>query len=260
MKKKVILGIKLMDSYLSAASCRLVYLTGKNKYPIHPKHLIPQKYWFEKYLNKNDLVLDLGSGIGQMSIAAARKSKKVIGLELDERSLEIARSNSTSLKIKNVIFTSQDLNKKLPFNDGYFNKIICSDVLEHLYKRDFALKEIKRVLKKGGTLFLVTDNPDNSWKRLQKSVGLFYYADPDHKYEYPREEILKNLNKLDFEVVSVEPVTYETPIKGWIDLTGGVSLSLYKRLRRWRDKMNKKYPEEAVGFRILAKLPERHFN
>ncbi len=126
-------------------------------------------------------------------------------------------------------------------------------VLEHLEKRNFALNEIKRVLKPGGFLFLVTDNPDTSWKRLQKSVGIFYYADPEHKYEYPKEEILAKLKSLKFKVLSADPVTYDTPLKGAIDLIGGVSLSLYKQLRKWREYMAQKHPQDTTGYKIIAK-------
>ncbi len=243
-----------MDGFLSAAACRLVVFTGKSKFPIHPKHLISEKVWFDKYLSKTDVLLDLGCGTGKYTIQAAKKVKQAVGVDIDQKLLSFGKELSQAKKIKNIKFLTADLNKRFPFDDDYFHKIICNDVLEHLNKRDFALKEIKRILRKDGLLFLVTDNPDNSWKKMQKKAGLFYYADSDHKYEYPKEEIIKKLEQLNFKIVSVSTVTYETPLKGFIDLSGGFSLTLYKKLRKWREKMNQKYPEETVGFRIVAKI------
>jgi|SRR3989344_3019319 len=238
---------------LSAVSIRLTYLTGKSKYPVHPKHLIKEKLWFEKYLKKADVILDIGCNTGQFDFKIARKVKKVIGIEVDKKLLDTAIKVQTESKIKNIKFINANANKKLPFKDEQFTKVICCDVLEHLDRRNFALKEINRVLKKGGRLFLVTDNPETSWKRWQKKEGLFYYADLEHRYEYPKEELLKILknNKLKVEIIT--PVTYNTPIAPFIDLVGGISLTLYRNLRKWREEMNQKNPNETTGYRTVSR-------
>ncbi len=44
--------------------------------------------------------------------------------------------------------------KKIPFNDGHFESILCSEVAEHLFDLPSALAEMNRVLKKGGKLLL----------------------------------------------------------------------------------------------------------
>jgi SAM-dependent methyltransferase len=44
----------------------------------------------------------------------------------------------------------------LPFPDGAFDVILCSEVLEHLHTPAQALSEMRRVLKRGGTLILTT--------------------------------------------------------------------------------------------------------
>lgn len=239
---------------LSALSVRLVKLTGKHTNYVHPKHLIKSGLWFKNYLKKDDLVLDIGCGIGQLAIDTAQNVKKVIGTDIDRKAIKIARESAKERLLTNIQFMIHDSNKKLPFQDKYFDKIIANDILEHLIKREFALKEIKRVLKKDGYLFLVCDNPDTSWKKQKKSVGFFYYADLDHKYEYSKQEIIKLLTKHKFEVLRISTVTYDTPLKGLIDLSGGISLALYKRLRKWRMNQVKKHPQETTGFRILAKI------
>jgi SAM-dependent methyltransferase len=47
-----------------------------------------------------------------------------------------------------------DLTKPLPFEDGEFNTIILSDVLEHLQKPEFLLGEMSRVLAKHGKIIV----------------------------------------------------------------------------------------------------------
>ena len=249
---KLIVLILKKTEMLSAVAMYLTMLTGKSKVPLHPKHLIKSEIWFRKYLQKNNIVLDLGCNSGQITLKVAPLVKKIIGLDINRLLINIANGLAKTHKVQNVKFIISDANNKLPFKNSQFDRIICSDVLEHLNKRDFALSEIKRVLKPKGLLFLVTDNPDTSWKRLQKSAGLFYYADPDHKYEYPRKEIIAKLKSQNFKVISVGTVTYDTPLKGLIDLAGGISLNLYKILRKWKESMIGKHPEDTTGYKIVT--------
>jgi SAM-dependent methyltransferase len=44
----------------------------------------------------------------------------------------------------------------LPFSDGAFNTVLCTEVLEHLHTPSLALKEMRRVLAPGGKLILTT--------------------------------------------------------------------------------------------------------
>lgn len=44
----------------------------------------------------------------------------------------------------------------LPFKDGEFEQILCTEVLEHLHTPEQAIVEMRRVLAPGGTLILTT--------------------------------------------------------------------------------------------------------
>jgi len=44
----------------------------------------------------------------------------------------------------------------LPFRDGEFEQVLCTEVLEHLHTPQLAIDEMHRVLKKGGKLILTT--------------------------------------------------------------------------------------------------------
>lgn len=48
--------------------------------------------------------------------------------------------------------------QKIPFPDNYFDEVFSKNIFEHLKNPFFVLKEMKRVLKKGGELVLITDN------------------------------------------------------------------------------------------------------
>ena len=114
------------------------------------------------------------------------------------------------------------------------------------------LKEVKRVLKNKGKVIITIPNTDTSWKRLQRKYGLSSYSDPDHKIEYTEDTITRELQKAGFQVAKIIPVSYDTPFVGFIDLVGGISLTLYKKLAKWKEKMRKLHPENAIGFEIIA--------
>ena len=152
---------------LSAVSMRLVQLTGKSKYRVHPKHLIKiEKPWYLGKIKKTDKVLDLGCNNGQQTLKAAARCKEILGLDYDEQQLEIARASADDKKIGNAVFKTHDLEKKLPIKDKSFDKVLCLDVLEHIVKRDQLLAEINRVLKANGLTFIAIPNIETSWKKL----------------------------------------------------------------------------------------------
>lgn len=252
ISKLVAYGLKKSD-VLTSVSIRLVKLTGKHKQAIHPKHLISSSQpWYFRHLKKTDAVLDIGCGVGQESIKCAPWVKLVTGFDLDVNNIKIAKNIAKDKKMTNVKFLVLSAERNLPFKTKCFDKVLMLDVIEHLKNREKALREAKRVLKKGGMIFLATDNPQTSWKKFQKEQGLFYYADKDHKYEYSKKEIISLLRKNKFKVISIKPVTFDTPFKPFIDLIGGFSLTLYSKLSDYRRKMVLKHPSQTTGFQIVA--------
>jgi 2-polyprenyl-3-methyl-5-hydroxy-6-metoxy-1,4-benzoquinol methylase len=231
----------------------LVQLTGKSRYPIHPKHLIKiERSWYLGKIKPTDKVLDLGCNNGQHTLKIAKKCRKIIGLDQDERQLTIAVNSASERGIKNVIFRKQNLEKKLNFSDRLFDKVIFLDVLEHLVNRRQILLEIKRVLKPRGLVFIAIPNSQTSWKKLQRRAGINSFADPDHKIEYTAAAAKKQLTDLGFKILSFQPVTFDSPWVGFFDLLGGISLTIYSRIARFKRLKAQKYPQESTGFRIIA--------
>jgi len=71
--------------------------------------------------------------------------------------------------------------------------------------------------------------------------------------EYTREEIEQVLARNGFICETVEPIVYDTWWAGLIDLVGGFSLGLYRRLAQWKRTMALQKPAESTGFRIVAR-------
>lgn len=251
IKKYIVLMIKKTD-LASALAVRITQYTGKSKVPMHPKHFISNKPWFTQGVGKNEVVVDLGAGNGQNSIKIARLCKKVISLEINPDLIKIGESSLLNERLKNVHYQEANLEKKLNLKDNFIDRVIFLDVLEHLRQRDTILKEINRILKPKGILFLGVPNSETAWKKFQRSAGVDSFADPDHKIEFSQDSITKLLIKNGFKIKNFGYGKLDIPFRGILDVIGAFSLGFYKSVDKKRAGIVKKYPQEASGFEIVA--------
>lgn len=250
-------AIQYLNVKLKSASMRLTRWTGKSSVYIHPKHLAGPDaghHWFTEYLKPGDVVLDVGCGSGAHALRAARRCRLVVGFDYDGRQLAVSQRLAAERGIKNLRLLKASAETHLPFADGTFDQVLFLDVLEHLHRRQAALREIGRVLRDGGILFLAAPNRETSWKRRLEAAGLFHYSDPDHKIEYSREELEAELEESGFRVEGeFAPIVYDTPWAGLIDFVGGLSLSAYRRLSRWKREAAWRHPQESTGWRLRCR-------
>lgn len=108
-------------------------------------------------LCSGDQVLDVGCGEGRHSIGAYLVADvHVIGVDLNEQDLRTARERFEMFDEKSNPDKSLSFQRanalQLPFADASFDKVICSEVLEHIPDYLGVLAEINRVLKPDGVL------------------------------------------------------------------------------------------------------------
>jgi len=107
-------------------------------------------------LAKGDLVLDVGCGEGRHAINVYLQAEvTAIGVDLSHRDLCTARERFlpfASTESERYFYFQQTDAACLPFADHTFDKIICSEVLEHIEPYHAVVAELNRVLKPGGLL------------------------------------------------------------------------------------------------------------
>ena len=106
-----------------------------------------------------DRFLDLGCGFGRHAFAAARRGAEVVALDagMDEvigvRSVLGAMVEAGELSEDRIRAGGIQGNAlMLPFADGTFDRIVASEVLEHIPDDLTAIGELARVLRPGGTM------------------------------------------------------------------------------------------------------------
>ena len=115
-------------------------------------------------------VLDLGSGTGYPALLGAQAvgpTGSVVGMDLAEQMLDVARRKASSLKLTNVTFRTGDVTT-LPFEVNSFDAVTSRFCLMFLPDIPKAAAEIARVLKPGGWLAAAV------WSAPEKnpSIGL----------------------------------------------------------------------------------------
>lgn len=122
-----------------------------------------QRHWHKKRFKEigkliepvKGEVLDVGSADGMFSKVILDKSKasKLIGIDVVKSSVDWAKKHwKRNKRMRFMVGDAEDLK----FKTNTFDAVFCLEVLEHVYQPKKALKEFKRVMKKGGYgVFLV---------------------------------------------------------------------------------------------------------
>ena len=103
--------------------------------------------------NKNGKILDCGCGNGSFTKELAQRvgTGQVYGVEFVEELAQAAEA-------KGIEVYRANLNEKLPIEDETFDFLCANQIIEHLFETDLFVKEIHRVLKRGGYAIISTPN------------------------------------------------------------------------------------------------------
>lgn len=115
-------------------------------------------------LQSDDLVLDAGAGFGRHAFEIARRGARIVALDYADQETKSTRymfdqmieaGDITSDRVVGVLRGDAT---RLPFADGSFDRVITSEVLEHIPDDTTAMSELVRVLRPGGSFACTVPN------------------------------------------------------------------------------------------------------
>ena len=168
-------------------------------------------------------VLDVGCGSSRIIGALPPGS---VGVDILQRKLRYARRFRAPL-VRASAFT-------LPFRDGAFPCVLCSEVIEHVPKESPVLSELDRVLAPGGRLVVGTpDYARREWVTLEKIYGKVApggYAD-EHIAHYTRDELVSLFGRRGYALEATRYILRGELILAFRKLPTGAALSTNGRVR-----------------------------
>jgi ubiquinone/menaquinone biosynthesis C-methylase UbiE len=110
--------------------------------------------WFDRVLSDHNvehaIVVDVGAGLGHFSAVADRHGASVVPVDIAPRLVRRLREQFPSAVVGSAV--------SLPFETGTVNYVVSSECIEHTLDPRQAIREMLRVLRPGGVLFLTTPN------------------------------------------------------------------------------------------------------
>jgi GT2 family glycosyltransferase/SAM-dependent methyltransferase/glycosyltransferase involved in cell wall biosynthesis len=165
-----------------AGAPRLIEWTGERCVPWAPdvqvvyEHL--HRYLWAEKLVAGKRVLDVGSGEGFGASILAENAAEVVGIDIDERTVEHARLNWSTSRISFSLGSALDLSA---FDEDSFDAVVAFEIIEHVSDQEQMLREVARVLKGDG--LLIASTPD---RRLYSEAS--GQVNPFHTRELTYEE------------------------------------------------------------------------
>lgn len=129
-------------------------------------------------IKRSDMILDAGSGTGNLAIKLEKKCAKVIGFDFSKAGIKIHHRKNPAAEV-----IEGDLTIKLPFRNNFFDKIVSNNVIYTIdkTKREFIFREFYRILKPGGKIVIANIHRGfKPWaifidhlKKTNKNFGLY---------------------------------------------------------------------------------------
>jgi ubiquinone/menaquinone biosynthesis C-methylase UbiE len=119
-------------------------------------------------------ILDVGTGTAQIPIAMCRRNSglKITAIDLAESMLTLGNKNIQTARLEDSITLDQVDSKKMPYSDDSFDQVISNSIIHHIPNPLECFKEMIRVTKRNGLLFIRDLLRPFSMVELQNIVNL----------------------------------------------------------------------------------------
>ncbi len=181
------------------------------------------------------MVLDVGCGAGGKTIVLREKfpDYKFWACDISKEAIKLAKKDPRGIR-----FTVSD-NRRLPYRSNMFDVVIMNSVLDHSTRPDLAVKEVYRVLKKGGIFFSAT--PIEADIAIIHGYFSMFKSFRRHRFEYLGH--IHAFNRKTLEGLIQKPGFYIENVQyDWFYLAQLIDILYYPFL-----KLLGRKPEEFLG-------------
>lgn len=171
------------------------------------------------HLTGNERVLDIATGPGYIAEAFAGAAGEVVGVDLTDAMLAIAKERTKERGVSNVFFCAADA-QNLPFENGAFEVVVCRLALHHLQKPLQVVREMARVCRSGAKVVIEDIYASEHPERAAYQDRWEILRDPSHVRALPISELLQLFREACVETVSVTTADDLTPeVERWLATT-----------------------------------------
>lgn len=155
---------------------------------------------FNKHIKSTDTILDVGCGIGVISLYFGNKCKSVYGIDVSDKAITLAKKSAEHLNLqKKVKFELIDFPNK--YLNMKFDKVILSETLEHIKDEDKALTSIFKMLNEDGQLIITVPSVNSLIYRI--GMAKKFDIEVGHLRRYTVDGLQKKLEENGFIVYKV---------------------------------------------------------
>ncbi len=214
-------------------------ISGDYQYRALHEGIFIQRVWHlnkiylvdEKFnITSDDTVLEIGCGSGNLLSRMAKRALLAMGVDISEASIDFAKQQCAGLN--NVHFKVNSISKmELP--DSYYSKVVCQEVIEHLFKEeiDQLISKSYKALKPGGHFLITTPNYSSLWPLIEYIMDKLKLspsmAGHQHVTKFNMNKLKNLLTSSQFQIIDAGGFNTLAP---WV---GFLPEGLVKRLNRF---------------------------
>jgi SAM-dependent methyltransferase len=208
-----------------------------------------------------DMVLDAGAGFGRHAFELARQGANVVALDYAADEVVTTRGTFGAMVAAGEIPESRYVGvlrgdaTVLPFADNSFDRVITSEVLEHIQHDTAAIAEFVRVLKPGGTFAATVP----TWfpEKINWALSDEYYAPKSvggHVRIYTATELKAKLRTAGLDLMGSHHAHALHSPYWWLKCAVGPRREDHPLVSRYRKLLEWEIIEQPAGMRVVEKV------
>jgi ubiquinone biosynthesis O-methyltransferase len=167
------------------------------------RHRIRKKIIFSLIDDGEFEILDVGCGIGDFAIELALRGSRVIGIDINQEEIKIAKELTANFKVDNVKFEIGDF-FNFDFQNKKFDGILLCEVIEHFDNPSLILEKSHSLLREGGWVIISVPSVVSFRNRLVFFLkGIFPDNQEFHRYYFAKKDLLTKIKQAGFRVENI---------------------------------------------------------